>query len=75
MKTDMKRLQQVILNLFSNAVKFTGRDGEILIIVEKVGTHIRVSVVDSGIGIRKKDQKRLFKMFGSIKDEENQINV
>jgi two-component system OmpR family sensor kinase len=75
MKTDMKRLQQVILNLFSNAVKFTGRNGEILIIIEKVGTHIRVSVVDSGIGIRKKDQKRLFKMFGSIKDEENQINV
>lgn len=35
-KTDMKRLQQVVLNLLSNAVKFTERNGDILILVEKI---------------------------------------
>ena len=43
--------------------------------VERMNAHIRVSVIDSGLGIKKKDQKRLFKMFGSIKDEGKQINV
>ena len=34
-KTDIKRLQQVFLNLMSNAIKFTDRNGKITIIVEK----------------------------------------
>ena len=34
-----------------------------------------MSVIDNGIGIKKKNQKRLFKMFGSIKDEKKKINT
>jgi signal transduction histidine kinase len=34
-----------------------------------------VSVTDTGIGIKKKDQNKLFKMFGSIKDEKKMINT
>ena len=33
-KTDMKRMQQVLLNLYSNAVKFTPRNGKISIVVD-----------------------------------------
>lgn len=46
-----------------------------MILVQKIESHIRVSVVDTGIGIKKRDQGRLFEMFGSIKDEKKQINI
>ena len=78
-KSDKKRMQQVILNLMSNALKFTDRDGKIMLLVEKLNREnaefLRISVVDSGVGIKKEDQGRLFKMFGSIKDEGKKINV
>ena len=34
-----------------------------------------MSIIDNGIGIREKDQGKLFKMFGSIKDEKNKVNT
>ena len=37
--TDKKRLQQVLLNLLSNSVKFTDRDGSILILIELTHKH------------------------------------
>jgi len=46
-----------------------------LIIAERKGEFLRISVVDSGIGIKKKHQNRLFQMFGSIKDEAKKVNV
>lgn len=55
-KTDIKRLQQVFLNLISNAIKFTDRNGKISVIVEKCeDDFVRVSVIDNGIGIKTKD--------------------
>jgi len=36
---------------------------------------IVISVIDSGIGIKEKDQNKLFKLFGSIKDEKLKINT
>jgi signal transduction histidine kinase len=69
----------VLLNLYSNALKFTDRDGKIMILVENIneqGTkYVRVSVTDSGIGIKEEDKEKLFKMFGSIKDEEKKLNL
>jgi two-component system, sensor histidine kinase and response regulator len=34
-----------------------------------------VSIVDSGLGIKKKDKGKLFKLFGSIKDEKRKLNM
>ena len=48
---DPNRLQQVFWNLLSNAVKFTPRDGAIQILLERVNSHLEVSVIDSGEGI------------------------
>jgi signal transduction histidine kinase len=63
----------------SNALKFTDRNGQILILVEQITREsekfLRISVVDSGIGIKKKHQNKLFHMFGSLKDAKSKINV
>jgi two-component system sensor histidine kinase CiaH len=37
--------------------------------------YIRISVTDNGIGIREQDKVKLFKMFGSIKDEDKKLNL
>jgi signal transduction histidine kinase/ActR/RegA family two-component response regulator len=48
---DAGRLQQVIWNLVSNAIKFTGKGGTIRIVVRRAATDVEISVVDTGQGI------------------------
>ncbi|MCL2530159.1 MAG: response regulator [Coriobacteriia bacterium] len=65
---DDQRLAQVITNLLGNAVKFTPEDGDIKLNTyyqgEKDGLcEIKISVTDSGIGISKEQQARLFQSF------------
>ena len=49
---DVDRLQQVFRNLLSNAVKFTPSGGQIRMAVERVKSHVEISVSDTGVGIR-----------------------
>jgi PAS domain S-box-containing protein len=48
---DASRLQQVFWNLLSNAVKFTPRGGRVQVLLERVNSHLEVSVIDTGEGI------------------------
>ena len=50
-KGDRDRLQQVIGNLLTNAVKFTPEGGTVTLTLESTGDHVRLSVTDTGIGI------------------------
>ena len=65
---DEQRLAQVITNLLSNAVKFTPEKGSIKIYTKFLGEEdgicrIQISIVDSGIGISKEQQAKLFQSF------------
>jgi PAS domain S-box-containing protein len=48
---DPGRLQQVVWNLLSNAIKFTPKGGRVQVLLERVNSHIEISVADTGIGI------------------------
>jgi len=82
--TDEQRLQQVLMNLVSNALKFTPKGGYIYIFCKLLppkikATHhtfgkIQLSVQDTGVGIRKEDQKKLFKLFGFL-DKTKDLNA
>ena len=60
--SDRKRLFQCVLNLMSNAVKFTQKGSIELKAVKKAGI-LEISVTDTGIGMRKKDLPKLFTSF------------
>jgi PAS domain S-box-containing protein len=49
---DSDRLQQVFWNLLSNAIKFTAKGGHVHVVLERVNSHVEISIEDNGIGIR-----------------------
>src|SRR5580693_6066146 len=62
-RADENRLQQVLDNLISNAVKFTAAGGQVEVRASHDGTEWRVDVSDSGIGIPPAELKHLFDRF------------
>ncbi len=65
---DPTKISQIIVNLISNAVKFTPTNGEVSVRIEKVAeessdVRIKFSVSDTGIGITKEQQKNIFDAF------------
>ena len=60
---DKDGIEQVLLNVMSNAIKYTPDYGKIKIYVGFVYNHAYVKVIDNGIGIPKKDLKRVFERF------------
>lgn len=72
---DSLRIRQVIINLLNNAVKFTN-EGQITLKVDVVSADteevsLRVSVTDTGQGIREEDLERLFQAFEQVDSEKN----
>ena len=60
---DPNRLQQVIWNLPSNAIQFTPKDGKVRVLLERVDSHIEISVADTGIGIKSEFIDHVFERF------------
>jgi signal transduction histidine kinase len=63
MFVDAKHIHQIIINLMSNAVKYTPRGGKVNVASELVGDKIRISVSDTGVGIPPAKMEKLFQRF------------
>jgi signal transduction histidine kinase/CheY-like chemotaxis protein len=64
---DKDKLIQAVINLISNAVKFTG-EGSVTCRARKTGAEITISVIDTGIGITNEDQEKVFEKFKQVGD-------
>ncbi|MFA6956842.1 MAG: ATP-binding protein [Thermoanaerobaculia bacterium] len=67
MFTDPVKCRQIVLNLMSNAAKFTDR-GRITLSLELEADHAVIEVADTGLGIREDDLTRLFAPFTQLED-------
>lgn len=65
-KADRVRFKQILYNLLSNAVKFTPKGGQVSIECVDNWDFVRVSVTDTGIGIRPEDQTVVFEEFRQV---------
>ncbi|MBU1331912.1 MAG: response regulator [Gammaproteobacteria bacterium] len=61
--SDQQRVEQILKNLLSNALKFTERGGVTLTVSRQPGAGIAFAVKDSGIGIRAEQQEAIFEAF------------
>ena len=60
---DKDRIEQVVLNLLTNGIKYTPVEGKITIYIGKIYSEVYVKVIDSGIGIPGEDLSRIFERF------------
>ena len=60
---DRGRIEQVMLNILSNAVKYTPDGGHIRVTAGDAGDKVWMEVADDGIGIPEKDRSRIFERF------------
>jgi signal transduction histidine kinase len=63
---DAERFQQILLNLVTNAIKFTPKDGIINVTCDDDTGAVRVRVQDTGVGVRLLDIERVFEPFVQI---------
>jgi signal transduction histidine kinase len=59
-EADRAKLRRILVNLLSNALKFTNRGGRVEVKAEKMGEQVMISVRDTGVGIAPEDVARLF---------------
>ena len=75
LRGDMGKIKQIVLNLLTNAVKYTGEGGFTLNVeqqsAEEESCMIKFSVKDTGIGIKPEDMEKLFSAFERFDEEKN----
>jgi signal transduction histidine kinase len=63
---DAEKLEQIILNLLTNAIKFTAAGGSITVQCRADETHAHVAITDTGCGIEANDLERIFDPFVQV---------
>lgn len=72
---DYQKIQQILLNLVGNAIKFTQKNGQILICASKTKKHLTISVKDNGCGIPEKYHRKIFNKFEQISQTANSTGL
>lgn len=60
---DQKHIHQIVINLMSNAVKYTPKGGRVWVSATKMADKLRISIHDTGVGISAEKMKKLFERF------------
>jgi signal transduction histidine kinase len=67
MRADRRALKQMLFNLLSNAIKFSKKEGGIITVsTKRENDWVKISVADTGIGIKEEDLPRLFRKFEQL---------
>ncbi len=66
---DREKIGQVITNFLSNAIKYSDKGSGITVSCDQTADDLTVSVTDNGIGIKPKDQEKLFQRFYRVESE------
>jgi len=65
---DILRIKQVVSNFLSNAIKFTHNGGKIIVEAQYSDPILKISVIDNGIGIKKRKLKNIFQAFTQVQE-------
>lgn len=63
---DVEGIERVLLNMLSNSVKFSGKEGKISVNVSVKDDSVEISVADEGIGIKRNHLSNIFNRFGQV---------
>ncbi len=69
LEVDSTKISQVLLNIFSNAFKYSPNNKRVLVTVERFGDDVTISIRDWGIGIEQQYLDKIFTQFYRIEDE------
>jgi len=70
---DLERMEQVLVNLIDNAIKFSTHDSKVTITVTPTEDHIKISITDQGPGISSENLETIFKKFYTASKETNVV--
>jgi two-component system, sensor histidine kinase and response regulator len=68
-RTDPRKVRQVLVNLLSNAVKFTDADGAVTLRAHRAGDKLEIAITDTGIGIEPDHLDRIFDPFWQVEQK------
>jgi two-component system sensor histidine kinase VicK len=66
---DREKIEQVISNFLSNAIKYSPKESTIKVNCKITGDNVQIAVADKGIGIKQKDQEKIFQRFYRAENE------
>jgi two-component system phosphate regulon sensor histidine kinase PhoR len=66
-----ERLEQVIMNLINNSVKYSQENKKVIIKTTRLNNKVRISVIDFGIGLSEDQQKKIFERFYRVEDKKH----